>query len=306
MKSCTITTRGSVVAAAGTTNGGATLLSAIVPSEAKPGVAAAPKTIDGLRIAEADSRGPWAAARAGYHGSIPPRYRSDTWDRRFRTELGAALRPGLDVLDVGAGARPVIAAGERPPDTTYVGLDLSAAELAKAPAGSYDRAVVGDVTVALPELRGGFDLILSWMVLEHVDSVPAALANLRAYARPGARLIAQMPGAFSLAALANRVIPASVARRFLRQTQGREADEVFPARYDRCWYSALTPLLEADWDRPTVTPLYTGVFYLGHSPLLRAAYLGYEEVVERRGLRNLAPYYLLTATAPRPPEPTAR
>jgi 2-polyprenyl-6-hydroxyphenyl methylase/3-demethylubiquinone-9 3-methyltransferase len=257
-----------------------------------------PETIDGLAVATSPAGGALATARAGFRGVLPPRYRSDTWDRRFRIEVAAALAAGSDVLDVGAGARPVVARDERPAGCTYVGLDRSATELAKAPSGSYDRAVVADVTLDRPGLHSSFDLILSWMVLEHVESLPAALANLRAYARPGARLIAQLPGAFSLASLANRVVPAPVKRLFLRRIQGRGPGEVFPAHYDRCWHSALVRLLAVGWETPRVLSLYTGAFYVSFSPMLRAGYLAYEEAISGRGLANLAPYYLITARAP--------
>jgi SAM-dependent methyltransferase len=245
--------------------------------------------------------GPLAAARAGWSGRLPPRYAADTLDRRFRAELEAALSEAPAILDVGAGARPVLAPDDRPPGCTYVGLDIGAEELAKAPRNSYDECVVGDVAHFEPDLRGRFDLALSWMVLEHVESLPGALDNLRSYLRPGGRLVAQLAGAFSLAALANRVVPASLARRFLHRTQGRSAGEVFPARYDHCWFTALERLLEQGWRSPSVVPLYTGVFYLAFSAPLRAAYLAYEEWAWRRGRHNLAPYYLITATAPDPP-----
>jgi SAM-dependent methyltransferase len=251
----------------------------------------------GLTVA-GDVAGPLGAARAGWSGRLPPRYAADTWDRRFRAQVDGALSEEIAILDVGAGARPVLTPEQRPPGCTYFGLDVAADELAKAPGGSYDECVVADVARFEPGLTGQFDLALSWMVLEHVQSLPAALENLRAYLRPGGRLVAQMPGAFSLAALANRVAPVSLARAFLRRTQGRSAAEVFPARYDHCWFTALERLLGRDWASPSVVPLYTGVFYLAFSAPLRAAYLAYEEWASRHGRHNLAPYYLLTATAP--------
>ncbi len=238
-----------------------------------------------------------AAGRAGLRGLLPPRYATDTWDARFRAEIRASVADGAAVLDVGAGARPVLVGDRRPPGCRYVGLDASATELAKAPPGSYDETVVADVATFRPELAGRFDLALSFMVLEHVERLGPALDNLRAYLRPGGRLVAQMPGAFSLAALANRVVPQGTARRLLQRTQGREPGTVFPAHYDHCWYSALEALLAPPWEDVRIVPLFTGVFYLAFSAPLRAAYLAYEELAWRRGWRNLAPYYLVSATA---------
>jgi SAM-dependent methyltransferase len=293
-----ITTRGCVPAPFLNTTTVVNLLGAFSPLLSSAGSNRPPGVLPADLTVASHTAGTVAAARGGWSGRLPPRYATDTWDRRFRAEVEAALGEGIAILDVGAGARPVVAPADRPPRCAYVGLDRSGEELARAPAGSYDERVVADVARFEPELRGRFDVALSWMVLEHVESVPAALDNLRAYLRPGGRLIAQLPGAFSLAALANRAVPAAVARRLLRRTQGRGAAEVFPARYDRCWFTALEQLLERGWDSPRVLPLFTGVFYFSFSRPLRAAYLGYEEWAWRNGHRNLAPYYLITAAAP--------
>ena len=254
----------------------------------------------GLAVSPDAPAGPLAAARAGLHGLVPPRYATDTWDARFRAEIRSSVTDGAAILDVGAGAHPVLAGDQRPAGSSYVGLDLSEAELAKAPPGSYDETVVADVTVFRPEISGRFDLALSFMVLEHVERLAPALDNLRAYLRPGGRLVAQMPGAFSMAALANRVVPQGATRRLLQRTQGRDPGTVFPAHYDRCWYSALEPLLAPPWTEARIVPLFSGVFYTAFSAPLRAAYLAYEELAWRRDWRNLAPYYLITARAPDP------
>jgi 2-polyprenyl-6-hydroxyphenyl methylase/3-demethylubiquinone-9 3-methyltransferase len=257
----------------------------------------------GLTVAPNAPRGPLAAMRAGFRGQVPPRYATDSWRRRFDAEVAVRLVAGMDVLDVGAGARPVLARDQRPPGCTYVGLDIDAQELDKAAAGSYDRRVVADATELRPELVDGFDLVVSWMVLEHVDSLPAALASLRAYLRPDGHLVAQMPGALSLAAIGNRLLPMAAARHILARTQGRRPATIFPARYDRCRFTALERLLDGRWASWRVLPLYTGAAYTAFSPPLRASYLAYEELAYRHRWHDLAPYYLVTATAPgaRPP-----
>jgi SAM-dependent methyltransferase len=263
---------------------------------------------EGGRRADADSAGATMstgatrallrAGRAGLRGELPPRYRTDAWDARFLGEIEAAAVGAIDILDVGGGARPALAPERRPPDCSYIGLDVSARELEKAPAGSYDRRLVADVTRLQPGLHESFDLIVSWMVLEHVDSVDHALRNLRAYVRPGGRLIVQLAGAFSVAGIANRALPARLTRRLLERTQGRPRESVFEAHYDKCWDRALVRLLSGSWERWRVIPLYTGAYYFDFSPRLRALYLAYEELLVRRDWRDLAPYYLICATAP--------
>src|SRR3954453_741383 len=170
---------------------------------------------------------------------LPPRYETDFWDGPFKRRLDQMLEPGSRILDLGAGARPVLPADARPAGCHYIGMDSSRSELEKAPRGSYDEMLVGDITDRMPELDGRFDLIISWLVLEHVKPLDVALDNVRAYLRPGGTFIAQLSGTFSLHALLNRVLPARVSRRLLMKAQGREVDSVFPAPYHRGWYSAL-------------------------------------------------------------------
>ena len=107
-----------------------------------------------------------------------------------------------------------------------------------------------------------------------------------------------MPGAFSLAALANRVVPAGAARRLLRPDAGTRAGDRVPGPLRPLLvHGARAPARAAVAGRAGV-PLFTGVFYTAFSAPLRAAYLAYEELAWRRGWRNLPPYYLITATAP--------
>lgn len=236
-----------------------------------------------------------AAARS-VAGELPPRYATDTWHIPFRPRLADALRPGIRILDVGAGARPMVPPAERPDGVTYVGFDLTRDELEKAPPGSYDEIVVGDVTEPQPALAGRFDLVLSWLTMEHVKPVPAALANLAGYQRPGGRFLGYLAGSRGLHSVLNRVVPHGLAKRGMRHLLGREEDTVFRAHYDHCHYDALRTIADGAWSHAEVVPLFTGGWYLSFSPLLRAPYLAYEEWACARGRGNLAPYYLLDAT----------
>lgn len=235
------------------------------------------------------------AARESPRGLLPPRYATDTWAMPFRSRLAEAVRPGIRILDLGAGARPMVPPQDRPAGVTYVGFDLAADELLKAPAGSYDDIVVGDVTVLQPQLVDQFDLVLSWLTMEHVKPVPAALHNLSRYQRPGGRFLGYLAGGRSLHAALNRVVPARVAKPTMQRLWGRVPDTVFRAHYDHCWYDALHEVASDAWSASTVVPLFTGGWYLQWSPLLRAPFLAYEEWAYTGDRRNLAAYYLVDA-----------
>jgi SAM-dependent methyltransferase len=224
-------------------------------------------------------------------GVLPPRYERDELAER----LDRALRPGICVLEAGGGARPLVAPEARPQGCRYVGLDVSRAELERAPAGSYDEIVVRDVVSFDPSLVRRFDLIVSLFALEHVSSVERALDNLHAYLAPGGRLLLAMSGMLSPFAIANRLLPARVKLPLMERLIGRSPDSVFPALYDRAWYSALQRNPGADWAEWTVQPRYSGAYYLRFSRSLQALYLGYEEWLVQRRHARLATDYLIDA-----------
>jgi SAM-dependent methyltransferase len=202
-------------------------------------------------------------------GELPLRY-GEPWAKPFFSAARPALRPGVSILDVGSGRLPTLPPDNRPPNSRYFGLDISADELAAAGSGAYDQIVVSDITQQDPELKGCFDLVLSWQVLEHVDSMSAALQNMYAYLRPQGRMVAQISGTFAPFALLARVIPHSISRRLMQRLLGARPEEKFPTRYDRCHASALEPLL-AGWSQHGIVPQFKGGAYFSFfRPLERA------------------------------------
>ena len=222
-----------------------------------------------------------------------PRYLSD-WRAPFRAAIGPDLRPGVVVLDVGGGRRPAIDRAAIPEGGTYIGLDLSASELAAAPGGTYDRVVVSDITVPQASLVGCADVVASWQVLEHVAPMADALANIHAYLRPGGLFVAQLSGGRSAFALGNRLIPHAFAKLVLQRLLHRDPATVFPAPYDRCTYSALTEAL-AGWSSVRIVPRYRGAQYLSFAPILESAYLALEDLMVRGRHRDMATHYLVVA-----------
>jgi 2-polyprenyl-6-hydroxyphenyl methylase/3-demethylubiquinone-9 3-methyltransferase len=235
-----------------------------------------------------------AVARASMAEDLPERYTNDEWGTRFPTAVRAHLRPGIHVLDVGGGRTPAIPPCERPEGTVYVGLDLSADELALAPEGSYDRCISSDVADFCPELEHSFDLVVCFQVLEHVRSSQAALENMHRYLTPGGHLVAQFSGTLSAFGLANRVVPQWAIQKMIDRLLGDRAYKTFPAYYDRCWYGALRRLL-AGWSEVDIEPMYVGMGYFAFSRRVRATYLAWEELTVAKDWANLASYYLIDA-----------
>lgn len=236
------------------------------------------------------------AAQAGWnalHGRLPDRYDRELADD-FKSRVYRALAPGMSILDVGSGRFPAVPADERPAGSRYVGLDISRSELDRAGVGSYDSLVVADLVDPLPALVEGFDLIVSFQVLEHIKPLDQAVENMRRYLRPGGRLVAQLSGTFSLFAVANRLIPHRAASYLLLHLLRRDPETVFPAHYHHCWYSGLERML-AHWSSVEIVPSWRAASYLGFSRPLQAAYLAYEEWARLGDRRNLATYYIVDA-----------
>jgi SAM-dependent methyltransferase len=250
-------------------------------------------TVAGRAQAGGSLQQAWNAAVSTARGRLPQRY-LEPWSADFDACVRPLLVPGVRILDAGAGRKPTIPPGERPPGCVYVGIDISAEELERAGPDAYDDAAVSDVTKLVPGYVDGFDLVLSWQVLEHVKPLDDAIANFRSYLRPGGTLVAEMSGTFSAFGMANRVLPHRLGRWLAPKLAGREEGSVFPAHYHHCYAGAFEDMAW-DWTSWQTIPRYLGAFYFGFARPLQAAYVGYEEWARVAGHRNLATHYVIHA-----------
>jgi SAM-dependent methyltransferase len=212
----------------------------------------------------------------------------------FWGSVNEALGPGAVVLDIGSGRRPTIPPSDRPAGVHYTGLDLSADELALAPPGSYDEAIVSAAEQRVPDLVGRFDLIVSWGVLEHIRDLPPAVANFRAYLKPEGTFVAFLAGRYAAFAVANRLIPSWLGRRLIARWGRRDLDTVFRAHYDNCDLGGLQEAFTG-WDELEVVPLWAGGGYFERLPGALGLYLRYEGFVRSHGWNRLATHYVVTA-----------
>jgi SAM-dependent methyltransferase len=224
-------------------------------------------------------------------GQLPHRY-EETSGRSFFAAARPALVEGATVLDVGSGRRPTLPPHYRPPACTYVGLDVSAEELHAAEPDAYDEIVVASITDRVRELDSRFDLILSWQVLEHVESMEAALDTMHAYLKPGGRMVGLLSGTFAAHSLLGRVVPHRVASRLMERLLSMDPEGKFPTHYNCCHASALDGLLTS-WSEHGVIARYKGGTYFKFWRPLERAYLSYENWAERSGRRNLATHYVI-------------
>lgn len=234
------------------------------------------------------------AARAVLRGELPPRY--EHYSKAWFAEFWELALPGVQrdarILDVGSGRRPALSVDRRPPNVTYVGLDLARSELEAAGPGSYDEVVVSDISERVPELVGRFDLIVCWQVLEHVQSLPRALDNLHAYLVDGGYVAALLSGRYSAFGLVNILLPGRLGSPLVARIMRRDPATVFHAYYDHCYRSGLQRLLRC-WSHTRVRSAWCGAKYFDFCRVLQAGYVLYEEWVATAGHEDLATHYFL-------------
>jgi SAM-dependent methyltransferase len=92
------------------------------------------------------------------------------------------------VLDLGCGegqiSRRLAAAG-----SSVVGIDLTASQVEEAVRRGGGPAYLRSSVTSLPFADGSFDVVLTCLVLEHVDDLDGAMAEMARVVRPGGRVL---------------------------------------------------------------------------------------------------------------------
>jgi SAM-dependent methyltransferase len=142
------------------------------------------------------------------------------------------------VCEVGGGANPKLPLEQvRELGLEYTVLDISAAELAKAPAGY--RTVVADIANndGLNE-PGTYDVVFSHMLAEHITHPAAMHRNIHRMLRSGGWAVHFFPTLYDPAFVANRLTPERASAAVLSRLQSHRSDEgshgKFPAYYRWC------------------------------------------------------------------------
>jgi SAM-dependent methyltransferase len=220
------------------------------------------------------------------------------WDRFHRevSEALQALPDGATFVDLGGGRRCEYAAAvPRARGVRAIAVDISPEELSHN--RDVDETVVADVSRGLPFDEGEVDLLVSRVLLEHVDGVAAAVGHIARVLKPGGRTIHFMPGRNALFALAARFLPFGALRDLLHLSRPDTVGTVeFDVHYDHTEPVAIRRVFaqaglsnvsvewtaaQADYFKPLV-PLYLLVIL-------------YERVIRALGLSRLAGYLVVSA-----------
>lgn len=162
----------------------------------------------------------------------------NAWKRHGEILDRLASEPRVSrALEIGGGANPALSLRSVEEwNLEYAVLDASPEELAKAPDG-YEK-VWGDITSPSLDLPGGYDLVISRMVAEHVRSGRTFHENVFDLLAAGGTAVHLFSTLYAPPYLANRLLPDTLSERVLgllqpgREKEGRHGK--FTAYYSWC------------------------------------------------------------------------
>jgi SAM-dependent methyltransferase len=206
---------------------------------------------------------------------------ADHWDDEiFRRRILERLQPGMDLLDLGAGAGIVQQMDFRGRAARICGLDPDV-RVASNP--FLHEARLG-TAAAIPWGDRSFDLVFADNVLEHLPEPARAFAEIARVLKPGGWFLAKTPNRWHYMPLAARLTPHRFHRYFNR-LRGRAEADTFPTRYRANTPRAIRRLAAGSGLTVERLDLIEGrPEYLRLSPLTYAIGLAYERLVNASSL----------------------
>jgi SAM-dependent methyltransferase len=196
---------------------------------------------------------------------------------RFDALIRTYLRPGIAVLDAGAGRGLMYPYDYRDTVARMAGADTDPAIEGN---GNLTDAVVADLA-HLPYEDAEFDLVFSKYVFEHLDRPLDVMRELRRVLKPGGHLLIHTPNRWHYVALFATLTPTSFHAWF-NAKRGRVEADTFPTRYrinDRTRIERLS--MASGFRVVSIERIETKPDYLVFHPLVYRAGIAYERVVNR-------------------------
>ena len=165
-----------------------------------------------------------------YYGHLDDAYRE--YPEKLST-LIRSLRPKR-VVEIGGGANPSVplATVAELGISEYSVLDISEAELSKAPAGY--KKVVADICADQP-IAGGYDFVFSRFLAEHVPNAQTFHRNIYGMLNPGGMAFHFFPTMFSSVYVLNVLIPERLGQAILARLDSERRQEGHAGKF-RAYY----------------------------------------------------------------------
>jgi len=237
-------------------------------------------TANGARPASRASAQTSGSLEALFRELAPDWHSRWAWDNYESTIVSLAQRLGLHrICEIGGGRDPMFTAEQaRRRGFDLVVNDIDAGELALTPPGletaRFD--IAGDLSE--PDIaRGGYDMMVSRMVFEHVEDVERAWTNVHALLAPGGVALAFFPTLWAPVFALNHILPEKASRAIVHALYpARRADgddPKFPAHYDWCRGSPakLEPMLRRAGFEDIHVQRFWGHDYFARMPGIRQA-----------------------------------
>jgi SAM-dependent methyltransferase len=168
-------------------------------------------------------------------GLLPASLRRDGNRTFLKDYAPRAIQAGTTVYDLGGGSQPFVKLDVKERfGLRVVGLDISAEEMAQAPAGVYDQMIAADLCTYIGQ--GDADIVMCQATLEHVPDGAGAMRAIASVLKPGGRVFIFAPSRNALFARLNLVLPQRVKEKILFTLFPKkgEGHDGFPAFYNRC------------------------------------------------------------------------
>lgn len=166
---------------------------------------------------------------------LPAKLRQDGNEFFLSDVLPRALQADSTVYDLGGGSRPCVSREQKARlGLRLVGLDVSGDELAAAPAGTYDQAIVADLCTYTGS--GTADSVICQATLEHVPDTVGAMRGLATCVRPCGAVYLFAPCRNAVFARMNLILPERLKQFMLFNLFPEKAKghDGFRAFYDHC------------------------------------------------------------------------
>lgn len=205
-------------------------------------------------------------------------------------------RPNQVILDIGGGESCPFAKYRDPSKhVRIIAVDVS--EEAMRNNHDVDEKRVADVTDDLPFGNGEVDLIVSRMVLEHLQNPEAFITISNRILKRDGYFINLFPSKFAPFALLNIMVPKKISKKllsfFFPESRGRTG---FPEVYKKCYYTAIKSLLEKHGLEivTSYVSYYQSHYFRFFVPLFLVSAL-YEMLLQAFGAKDLCAYVLVVA-----------
>lgn len=167
-------------------------------------------------------------------------YDRDDQIAQFFFRLHSLLKPGMTVVDFGAGRGLV---SDHPPSylrdlkilrgrvVQVIGVDVDPAVLSNE---TVDQAFVMSEDGSIPLPSGSVDLVFSCATFEHLDDPRRSVQELHRILKPGGWVCAWSVNKWGYVALVARLVPNVFHAKFVRVAEGygaRKEKDIFPTRY---------------------------------------------------------------------------